>query len=232
MCQSPIYRDTHFYEQGEELWKMLKCVNPLSIGTPISTHSRASVAPVIPHLRVNPLSIGTPISTVRPKERWIATLTCVNPLSIGTPISTHSNSNRGGIGITVSIPYPSGHPFLRFLLPWRESIMAKCVNPLSIGTPISTSVRLETTMCQRMCQSPIHRDTHFYPHPQNCLILCGLPASILQVFIRQFWQRACFWVFNTFVIIFGTFLKLRKLPLARLSTFPIWSRFWTLTPYG
>ena len=68
-----------------------------------------------------------------------------------------------------------------------------------------------------MCQSPIYRDTHFYP--QNCLILCGLPASILQVFIRQFWQRACFWVFNTFVIIFGTFLKLRKLPLARYLQF-------------
>ena len=70
-----------------------------------------------------------------------------------------------------------------------------------------------------MCQSPIYRDTHFYPHPKNCLILCGLPASILQVFIRQFWQRACFWVFNTFVIIFGSFLKMRKIPLARLLHF-------------
>ena len=30
---------------------------------------------------------------------------------------------------------------------------------------------------------------------------------------------ACFWVFNTFVIIFGTLLKLRKLPLARFLQF-------------
>ena len=141
-CQSPIYRDTHFYEQGEELWKMLKCVNPLSIGTPISTHSRASVAPVIPHLRVNPLSIGTPISTVRPKERWIATLTCVNPLSIGTPISTHSNSNRGGIGITVSIPYPSGHPFLQPAAVTRNNLTLTLVSiPYPSGHPFLLGVK-------------------------------------------------------------------------------------------
>ena len=94
----------------------------------------------------------------------------------------------------MSIPYLSGHPFLHT----AEKGMAEI---------------------KELCQSPIYRDTHFYPHPKNCLILCGLPASILQVFIRQFWQRACFWVFNTFVIIFGSFLKMRKIPLARLLHF-------------
>ncbi len=37
-CQSPIYRDTHFYMYASMFEKArLICVNPLSIGTPIST---------------------------------------------------------------------------------------------------------------------------------------------------------------------------------------------------
>ena len=41
--------------------------------------------------------------------------------------------------------------------------MLKCVNPLSIGTPISTvSIAMEGKYYGKMCQSPIHRDTHFY----------------------------------------------------------------------
>ena len=162
----------------------------------------------------------------------------------------------------MSIPYPSGHPFLRYgnrkgrigrypvcqspihrdthfyaiyvrekgkLTKMCQSPIHRdthfymrtqsrcltssmiCVNPLSIGTPISTvrrfmSKKKHDKLCQSpihrdthfylllsilgimaiLCQSPIHWDTHFYPHPENCLILCGLPASILQVFIRQF----------------------------------------------
>ena len=39
MCQSPIYRDTHFYHRKDLAIAVQKvdCVNPLSIGTPIST---------------------------------------------------------------------------------------------------------------------------------------------------------------------------------------------------
>ena len=38
MCQSPIYRDTHFYRVAEIATAICAiCVNPLSIGTPIST---------------------------------------------------------------------------------------------------------------------------------------------------------------------------------------------------
>ena len=63
MCQSPIHRDTHFYNgrlASSRNWKT--CVNPLSIGTPISTE----FAKLRLFLRtsVNPLSIGTPISTL------------------------------------------------------------------------------------------------------------------------------------------------------------------------
>ena len=38
MCQSPIYRDTHFYrDMADYLNEVDAGVNPLSIGTPIST---------------------------------------------------------------------------------------------------------------------------------------------------------------------------------------------------
>ena len=86
----------------------------------------------------------------------------VNPLSIRTPIST----------------WFKRHP--------KTTVFAS-VNPLSIRTPISTSRKLFRVHRKALtCQSPIYQDTHFYPHPQNCLNLCDLPASILQVFIRQF----------------------------------------------
>ena len=42
LCQSPIYRDTHFYRKLKQSWQFVRepCVNPLSIGTPISTKQR------------------------------------------------------------------------------------------------------------------------------------------------------------------------------------------------
>ena len=44
MCQSPIYRDTHFYEEvAGYIGETLACVNPLSIGTPISTKGYATI---------------------------------------------------------------------------------------------------------------------------------------------------------------------------------------------
>ena len=63
----------------------------------------------------------------------------------------------------MSIPYPSGHPFL---LPakYRLNCLTKCVNPLSIGTPISTTKKSRDEAFESLCQSPIHRDTHFYMH--------------------------------------------------------------------
>ena len=37
MCQSPIYQDTHFYDSTVLANCRNTCVNPLSIGSPIST---------------------------------------------------------------------------------------------------------------------------------------------------------------------------------------------------
>ena len=111
MCQSPIHRDTHFY-----------------IRRPSRSH----------HLRM-----------------W-----CVNPLSIGTPISTQLRT-ISTFKSPVSIPYPSGHPFLQSHK-WINWLSVWCVNPLSIGTPISTKWLWVLKWQLGLCQSPIHRDTHFY----------------------------------------------------------------------
>ena len=89
MCQSPIHQDTHFYMTPTTANPFMKfCVNPLYIRTPISTW-RLTMS----------ISGQLPMS--------------VNPLYIGTPIST--SGGMAGIVwfISVSIPYTSGHPFLR-----------------------------------------------------------------------------------------------------------------------
>ena len=139
LCQSPIHRDTHFYLLSNRLLSCnsRRCVNPLSIGTPISTQK--SIEKERNFICVNPLSIGTPISTV--KMLLIVKLQhfCVNPLSIGTPISTMVMSCL------------------------NRTANEKCVNPLSIGTPISTGCDQQRQGHRNsLCQSPIHRDTHFY----------------------------------------------------------------------
>ena len=97
-------------------------VNPLSIGTPISTTAKQPQTEQTAK-RVNPLSIGTPISTHLTSIEENQTK-CVNPLSIGTPISTAMAAIGTPIStamaammtdpfIIVSIPYLSGHPFLQ-----------------------------------------------------------------------------------------------------------------------
>ncbi len=63
---------------------------------------------------------------------------CVNPLSIGTPISTLLEETDDEDSENVSIPYLSGHPFLRWVTK-KQGGKYYCVNPLSIGTPISTA---------------------------------------------------------------------------------------------
>ena len=133
LCQSPIYRDTHFYSCGRH-WRLssVQCVS-------------------IPYLSGHPflhLDIGL-IRTVTP--------TCVNPLSIGTPISTKIILNLIVIKII-------------------------SVNPLSIGTPISTGgQKMKKTSIERLCQSPIYRDTHFYCRQKGTLkqlVGCVNPLSI------------------------------------------------------
>ena len=107
------------------------------------------------------------------------------PYPSGHPF-LHAEHGRGTLSVIVSIPYPSGHPFLR-VIEFANYIAEKCVNPLSIGTPISTAdywgdgdwpncvnplsigTPISTFSPQdfirlspERCQSPIHRDTHFY----------------------------------------------------------------------
>ena len=144
-------------------------------GTLLSIHALEIPVLILNIECVNPLSIGTPISTA------ILLVT----LSIGTPISTllngHSKKPKD-----VSIPYLSGHPFLLKADEVIENIEDVSIPYLSGHPFLPREKSLFARFRDWLCQSPIYRDTHFYPPPQNCLILCGLPASILQVFIRQF----------------------------------------------
>ncbi len=179
MCQSPIYRDTHFYLKMCLEAREVFCVNPLSIGTPISTYKQSIFYILTPS--VNPLSIGTPISTGRVvEEAQKRSALCQSPIYRDThfylfwsewyekagamcqsPIyrDTHFYTIEHGLITTqvhVSIPYLSGHPFLPAELrkgPWRDI----------------------------MCQSPIYRDTHFYhfdPEEEIKANRCVNPLSI------------------------------------------------------
>ena len=130
-------------------------------------------------------------------------LWCVNPLSIGTPISTCICLPALWSRKVVSIPYLSGHPFLRrkmlsfFVLilgvnplsigtpisTWRvpERLWKGywSVNPLSIGTPISTGKGpFIGNLHRTMCQSPIYRDTHFYWGLRDSFLLRNWTVSI------------------------------------------------------
>ena len=187
MCQSPIYRDTHFYNFYGGGKNETHCsVNPLSIGTPIST-VRTRRYYGLHRACVNPLSIGTPISTMELPEKSFGKLNVSIPIYRDTHFYDLEHEEKTFI-CPVSIPYLSGHPFLptRSSCAWQPP--SHCVNPLSIGTPISTfcchppplgtfySVSipylsghpflpgiLRKNRCwNRLCQSPIYRDTHFY----------------------------------------------------------------------
>ena len=134
-----------------------------------------------------PYLSGHPFLRRRSRQQGNRRRSCVNPLSIGTPISTdHPSMGRKSTHNPVSIPYLSGHPFLRSRVE-RMSRVPDCVNPLSIGTPISTLKNRRYKMYDMMCQSPIYRDTHFYaptPDPasapdQECVnpLSIGTPIS-------------------------------------------------------
>ncbi len=164
LCQSPIHRDTHFYAYHSDFqYGKQWCVNPLYIGTPISTcalsrkHWKQRVVS-IPYTSGHPFLLPTRYAHLK---NWI--LGGVNPLYIGTPISTTAQPIWHPYLQNVSIPYTSGHPFLR---PYYESVHFEAensVNPLYIGTPISTGLGWWSGASgPSLCQSPIHRDTHFY----------------------------------------------------------------------
>ena len=87
-CQSPIYRDTHFYASlfcllyGKQI-----SVNPLSIGTPISTKGKSGRDMYTSEMCQSPIYRDTHFYDAPPLQLNIGEL-CVNPPSIGTPIST------------------------------------------------------------------------------------------------------------------------------------------------
>ena len=138
VCQSPIYRDTHFYgelKMCDDLSWM--CQSPIYRDTHFYNFYGGGKNET--HCSVNPLSIGTPISTVRTRRYYGLHRACVNPLSIGTPISTMELPEKSFGKLNVSIPiYRDTHFY--DLASAVFSWIAYCVNPLSIGTPISTSL--------------------------------------------------------------------------------------------
>ena len=89
MCQSPIYRDTHFYVNTDGYLLVKKSrVNPLSIGTPISTLALTGYLEIIKKaLCQSPIYRDTHFY-IHGIVSIIYGAVCVNPLSIGTPIST------------------------------------------------------------------------------------------------------------------------------------------------
>ena len=91
---------------------------------------------------VNPLSIGTPISTGQIDENYIISVDVSIPYLSGHPFLQVLHENKEKLVISVvSIPYLSGHPFLQ-----ESQVLLLSdsrVNPLSIGTPISTFVFAE-----------------------------------------------------------------------------------------
>ena len=88
----------------------LRCVNPLSIGTPISTWAPFSIWSVMCQ---SPIHRDTHFYGSK-RSRSPRNMARVNPLSIGTPISTLANYLVVFLHVLVSIPYPSGHPFLPY----------------------------------------------------------------------------------------------------------------------
>ena len=149
LCQSPIYRDTHFYHEeiAERNPELVTCQSPIYR----DTHFYASLFCLLygKQICVNPLSIGTPISTGSQLVRKHI-LISVNPLSIGTPISTKGKSGRDMYTSEMcqSPIYRDTH----FYDQTRDGICRRerrCVNPLSIGTPISTRRRHEFYQCAR-----------------------------------------------------------------------------------
>ena len=106
------------------------------------------------HEDVNPLYVGTPISTCYSVSYCYFACWRVNPLSIGTPISTLKKTAEITGKQHVSIPYMSGHPFLRTLCR-RQKEPHYCVNPLSIGTPISTKRSATSTSQPSACVNPL-----------------------------------------------------------------------------
>ena len=80
-------------------------------------------------------------------------------------------------------------------------------NGQSSFLPVRLQVLLDAVL---WCQCPITGNHHFYPYPENCLILCGFSASISEVFFWIFWFQKVFHYFSgclQFVHIFKLIFK-------------------------
>ena len=138
-------------------------VNPLSIRTPISTALEfPEETPV--EMCQSPIYQDTHFYIGAKSRRYTPRWQCVNPLSIRTPISTEGKYvNTTMVNIPVSIPYLSGHPFLRVNYQSSEHCYSQVSIPYLSGHPFlrdrKTSCNYRTSVS---CQSPINQDTHFY----------------------------------------------------------------------
>ena len=140
---------------------LLVCVNPLSIGTPISTHFHKELRALSHIVCQSPIYRDTHFYM---KNEYIVVTGCVNPLSIGTPISTFAAPEpKMENPRIVSIPYLSGHPFLLSINCMDSTRQIPCQSPIYRDTHFYSPGRRKTSRKHsEMCQSPIYRDTHFY----------------------------------------------------------------------
>ena len=201
-----MYRDTYFYTtnkakygkesyvsipytsghpflqtpEGEGQWAVLICVNPLYIRTPISTwRLTMSISGQLP-MSVNPLYIGTPISTALELIVILMIKDVSIPYTSGHPFLRRLGFNRHHI-FFVSIPYTSGHPFLQERPSNQGLKKVLCQSPIHRATHFYNSVSNMNYLWTQLCQSPIHRDTHFYGkryHPDDlCVDSVSIPYT-------------------------------------------------------
>ncbi len=202
----PIHRDTHFYD-GVGQWSgqlAMHCVNPLSIGTPISTRAYALMSTTNIRIVSIPYPSGHPFLLMfylhdRAQELEM----CQSPIHRDTHFyNAIGQESRLSLMRHVSIPYPSGHPFLPKLSDGtkydtikmcqspihRDTHFYGCFHNIPLGISVFVSIpypsghpflrgqNMTITIESLMCQSPIHRDTHFYgiewtdasSYPEEC----------------------------------------------------------------
>ena len=139
---------------------MRYCVNPLSIGTPISTQEVSGTGwqtrkVSIPYLSGHPFLPDEADAIVETDNT-----VCQSPIYR----DTHFYGIALLMGIStfiVSIPYLSGHPFLQVANIESESYISGCQSPIYRDTHFYPR-REYVIFDKELCQSPIYRDTHFY----------------------------------------------------------------------
>jgi len=161
--QSPNHRVSNFHGISARISKRKGYrLNPLIIGSQISTQMIEAVADASTGESLNPLIIGSQISTRDVPGLVVAHHHRLNPLIIGSQISTQSARDSCGvsflslnpliIGSQISTDPPAGAP-------WPP----RGLNPLIIGSQISTAIVMPViSPGLDKSQSPNHRVSNFH----------------------------------------------------------------------